>query len=156
MLTSYKSRLSYDQQSRFSIIYQVIFLFNSTATTENYTYRTPLSRPDALPFSRFTARRQTVEIRPADRTAVGAERDRLQHVGAAAYASVGNQLRIILDPVADRREIVDRRCRSIALATAMIGHHDRIEHAGERASTIVGHNPALAPPLSGPLHPQQL
>ena len=86
----------------------------------------------ALGDAGFAHRAEAVEEGAADIGALGAERERLQHVLARADAAVDMHLDAVADRLDDRRQRRDRRQRAVELAAAMVGDDDRVGAAVAR------------------------
>ena len=104
----------------------------------------------------FAARAQAVQMRAPGGASARAERERLQHMRAAAYAAVENDLEAIAGRVDDLLEHVERRRREVELPAAVVrDHHGRRADVGRALRVRAGHDAfdreRAAPLLDHPL-----
>src|SRR3546814_9045871 len=78
---------------------------------------------------------ERVEIEAAARAGLGADRKRLQHMGAACDAAVADHLDPVAHRIDDRGERVEGGDAAIELAPAVVRHHDRGRADVDRKST---------------------
>ena len=76
--------------------------------------------------ARVAADREPVGVRPAEQDGVRAERERLEHVGAAPDAAVHQHDRLAADRRPHPDERVERRDGAVHLAPAVVGDHDPV------------------------------
>ena len=77
--------------------------------------------------ARLSAERQAPDVGAAEADGVGAEGERLEHVGAAADAAVEEDRQLVADRLGDRRQGVERGDRAVDLAAAVVGDDDAVD-----------------------------
>jgi hypothetical protein len=89
------------------------------------------------------AGRQAPQAGTADQHRAGAERERLDHVAAAAHAAVEQHLGLAADGLRYRRKGADRRRGPVEVVAAVVGHRDSVRTGGYGAPRVVGAHDAL-------------
>ena len=94
--------------------------------------------------------RETPQMRPADSAGRGAERQRLDHVGAAPHAAVEQHRDAPGDGVDHRRQRADRGEGAVQLAAAVVGDDHAVDAVPDGRAGVLGVEHALdqqrAPP----------
>ena len=89
------------------------------------------------------ADREAVRVEPPEENGVGAERHRLDDVGAAADPAVDEEREVGPDRVADLDERVERRDRAVDLPAAVVRDDDPVDAALARELRVVAAQHAL-------------
>ena len=84
-------------------------------------------------------------------TALRAERERLDHVGTAAYAAVHDDVDLVTDGLGDRADHPDRRRRAVKVVAAVVGHRDPGDTGVDSAQRVVDPAHALEHERGAPL-----
>ena len=115
-----------------------------------------------MPHAGLAADRGCVQERPSDEHEVRAERQRLQHVGAAADAAVEHH-RHAARGFRDLRQHPQRRDRAVELAAAVVRHHDAVDavvlcgaRVGDGQNALDHERPLPAPADQLDVLPRQL
>ena len=91
---------------------------------------------------------------PADHHTVGTQRERAEHIHAAADAAIHQNLGLPADGRDNAGQFAGRCSNTIELTAAVVGHHDAICTAGDGIAGIVGIQNAFQQQLAAPLAAQ--
>ena len=88
---------------------------------------------------------ETVEIRATDAHRLRTQAQRLDDVASTPYAPVDQDLALAVEPSGDGRERIERRDRTVELATAVVRHHDsgRAQVDGASAASSASSTPLM-------------
>ena len=93
--------------------------------------------------ARLAAGAEPIGHRAADEGALGAERQRLEHVLAGADAAIHEDLGLVADRIDDLGQHPDGRWRAVELAAAVVGDDDRVGAVVDRELRILRVEDAL-------------
>ena len=93
---------------------------------------------DHLANARLARDREAVDVGAADEHGVGAERDRLEDVGAGADPRVEEDRHPAVDGGGDAGERVEGGDGAVDLAAAVVGDHDPVDALVDGAARVVG------------------
>src|SRR5687768_14878452 len=91
----------------------------------------------------FAGDGEAPELRPADEAGLGAERERLDDIAAAAHAAVDEDRDAPFDGRDNVGQSVDRRRRTVELAAAMVRHDEPVNAVIDRRLRLLGMKNAL-------------